>query len=67
MKDDEYVPQMLVILSDAQENGLISVSEEKLLADNLMDNKTTDIIAARLVEADWDAHDSFGEVNYYGS
>jgi len=65
IRDDEYIPQMLVILSDVQESGLILVSEEKRLADNLIDNRTTDIIAARLIEADWDTRDSFEGINYY--
>ena len=65
IKDDEYIPLMLVALSDAQGNGVISVSEEKRLADDLIDNRTADIVAARLIEADWAAHNSFDDMKYY--
>lgn len=58
MKDDEYIPQMLVILSDAQLCGLISIPEEKRFADNLIDNKTADIAAAKCIEKTWEMKDN---------
>ena len=66
MRDDKYVSEMFVGVSDAQDRGLLSPSEEKRLADNIIDNSRADIVAARLIEADWDTRDEFGEVNYYG-
>lgn len=66
MDNDQYVSVMLVGLSDAGNKGLISPSEEKKLAGDVMNNKQADILAAQVCESAWDVLDIEEDVNYYG-
>lgn len=65
IRDDEYIPLMLVALCDAQGRNLISILEEKRLADDLVDNKRLDIIEARLFLASQDLKDEAEGINHY--
>ena len=67
MRDDKYISEMVVGISNAQDRGLLSPSGGKRLTDNIVDNSKADIIAARLIEADWDTQDMFEGKNYYGN
>ena len=65
MENNRYVSVMLVGLSDAVYRGLLSPTEEKKLADNVMDNKQVDIFAAQNCEAKWNMWDIQEGVDYY--
>ena len=65
MENNRYVSVMLVGLSNAVYRGLLSPTEEKKLADNVMDNKQEDILVAQAIESVWDAGDEAEGCNYY--
>jgi len=67
MNNSGYVSDLLVALSNAANSGCISPTEEKQLADNVMDNKERDIFSARLIEKTWDVQDGLEGINYYGN
>lgn len=67
MDNGRYISVVLVALSDVANKGLISPSEEKKLADNVMDNKQADVLVAKACEAKWDVLDIQENVDYYGN
>ena len=67
MNNSGYVSDLLVALSNAANSGCISPTEEKQLADNVMDNKEADIAAAQEIEFRWNLKDDEEGINYYGN
>ena len=67
MDNGRYISVMLVGLSNAANRGLLSPTEDKKLADNVMDNKQADILIAQACESMWDGMDMLDGVNYYGN